>query len=339
MMEINDNDIDDIRNDISMLKNSIDTLSLAFNKHIQKHLNDSSAIHNDNVNITELDNNEVQTDVSITNNLNINIQQNDTFNIDNQSELERKKHNLIDYSFIDKKNNKLLIDIISANNRNMSSCYQSDFLKFCGHSVSLVEEVIKIFLEKKFINIESDNDKLLEACDLLEKEYLENKPKTFIFPKIYIPKKQYNPYKGNTDDYYYYSSKESYLSLMKLKETDIIFMLELCFVTLYGNDFYKFNYRRPRSVNLQTSSTVLRRPPTKLASSLQPLNKEFYYVIDHARDFRNAIVHNENNREEQKKRIQGLLSKKPYLKNIENNYDGIVEAITWFIHQVYFAMK
>ncbi|WP_375513776.1 hypothetical protein, partial [uncultured Nostoc sp.] len=155
----------------------------------------------------------------------------------------------------------------------------------------------------------------------------------------YPAKNQYNPYKGNTDDYYYYSNKESYLSLTKLKESDIIFMLELCFVTLYGNDFYKFNYKRPRSVNLQTSSTVLKRPPTKLASSLQPLNKEFYYVIDHARDFRNAIVHNENNREEQKKRIQGLLSKKPYLKNIQNNYDKIVEAVSWFIHQVYFAMK
>ncbi|MHC5938447.1 hypothetical protein [Nostoc sp.] len=96
---------------------------------------------------------------------------------------------------------------------------------------------------------------------------------------------------------------------------------------------------RPRSTNLQTSSKALKRPPTKLAFSLEPLNKEFYSLIDDARKFRNIIEHNQNNREEQNKTLQKLLLEKPYLKNTENNYDGIVEALTWFIRQVYFAIK
>ncbi|WP_448268434.1 hypothetical protein [Nostoc sp. DSM 114159] len=331
------NDIDNIKNDISIIKNNINTLSLAFNKHIQEHLIASSATQNDNLNAAVSD-----TDVSITSNLPISPESNDTFNPENQSELEIKD-NLIDYSFIENiDTNKLLLQILYNNNKNMLSCYQSNFLKFCDCAVSLVEEVIKIFLEKKFIDIGQDSDNLLQACDLLEKKYKE---KLFTFPDIYISKNEYKKLSNNNtniDDLYYYNSNiEQHLSLSKLKEAKIIFTLELCFVTLYGKNFYSINYSKPRhrKTNLQTSSKALKRPPTKLAFSLEPLNKEFYSLIDDARKFRNIIEHNQNNREERNKKLQEMLLKKPYLKNIENNYDGIAEAVTWLIRQLYVAMR
>lgn len=302
-------EINNIKNDISIIRNNIDNLSLAFTKHIQEHpiVSASSAKQNDNSKIAVLDNN-----------------------------LEIPKCNLIDYSFIENEDkNKSLLEIVSNSDKNMSSCYQSNFLQFCFCAVGLVEDVIKIFLEKKFIDIEEGNDSLLKACDLLEREYQK---KTWNFPNIYISKNQYNPHEQDTS-YTYNSNKEEYLSLTKLKRADIIFTLELSFVTLYGADFYKKNYILPRRVNLQPSSKALKRPSAKLPSSLEPLNKEFYSYIDHARQFRNIIVHNKNNIKAQEQELQQLLSKKRYLKKTENNYDGIVESVTCFIRQVYIAMK
>lgn len=343
-MEINDafkSDIDDIKNDICIIKNSVNTLSLAFNKHIQDHLIASSITQTENLNIAVLDNNQVKTDVDAIKNLQISTDLNDISSSDQLSETETIKYNLIDYSFIQSNdNNKSLLEILYQQDKNMYSCYHSNFIKFCHCAVNLVEEVIKIFLEKKFINIiEENNDKLLQACDLLEEKYQE---KSFTFPDIYISKNQYNKInKTNVDDYYYNSSRDEYLSLANLKEAKIIFTLELCFLTLYGEDFYNipdFKPKRP-AVQSQTSSKALKRPSDKLASSLEPLNKEFYYFINNARDFRNKIAHNEYNKQEQKKQIDELLLKKPHLKNTENNYDGIVKAVTWLIRQIYVAIK
>jgi hypothetical protein len=126
--------------------------------------------------------------------------------------------------------------------------------------------------------------------------------------------------------------------LPNLKNANISFTLELFFVTLYGQSFYSNNNIRASTVNLPTSSKVLKRPSPKVLSSIEPLNKEFYDRIDNARIFRNTITHNENNKEEQKKQLQEKLSKKPKLRKSENDYDGIIEAVNWLIRQLYCAM-
>lgn len=335
-MEINNNDIDDIKNDLSIIKNNIDALSLAFDKHIQEHLIASSTTQN-NVNTALLDTDKVKTDVSIINNLSNSTALNDIFNTEKESEIELIKCNLIDYSFIPNSNkNKPLIEILHTSNRNINVSYQKNFLEFCSCAVALVENVMSLFLEKKFIDIEKQNNNLLKACDLLEIEY-KNKPLNF--PQIYIPENQYNIDTKNINDRYYYNlNKGQNLSLTNLKRADIIFTLELCFIILYGKDFYREPYIKPRSVNLQPSLKAVKRPSPKLASSPEPLNKEFYRLIDHARVFRNIIVHNKYNIEAQNKERQEQLLKKSYLKNTENNYDEILEAVTWFIRQMYFDM-
>ncbi|MFN6513192.1 MAG: hypothetical protein RMY29_001655 [Nostoc sp. CreGUA01] len=214
--------------------------------------------------------------------------------------------------------------------------YKTSFLEFCRCAVGLVEDIIKIFLEKKFF--EEDNDQLLKACDLLEKKYPEIKPKTWRFPNIYIPNHEFNPHKVNIYDYYYISHRESHLSLINLKAANINFTLELCFITLYGEGFYKTTDNKSRISNVQTSNKALKRPSNKLASSLEPLNKRFYHRIDHAREFRNSFEHNPNNREAQQKNLQEKLSRYNKLKDDLDNYDGILEAVTWFIRQMYFDM-
>lgn len=336
-MEINDNDIDDIKNDISIIKNNIDTLSLAFKKHIQEHLIASSVTQNDGVTTTVLDNSENKSDVSIIkSSLDAYTSENKTetiLNYDNKS----IHHDLINYSFIDKNDkNKLLIEIISNSQKNMCPLYETNFLEFCRCAVGLLEDVIKIFLEKKFF--EENNDQLLKACNLLEKNYLERKPKAWDFPNIYIPNHEYNPPKVNTDDYYYISNKEAHLSLPKLKAGNIIFTLELCFITLYGENFYKETDTKSRIINVQTSNKALKRPSAKLGYSLEPLNKKFYFRINNARDFRNIFAHNPNNEEAQQNELQEKISKYKKLADDLNNYDGILEAVTWFIRQMYFDM-
>ncbi|MEH1804558.1 hypothetical protein [Nostoc sp.] len=334
-MEIND--IDEIKNDISSIKNSIDTLSLEFKKHIQEHLITSSVAQNSSVSTTVLDNSENKSNVSITaSNL-------DTYTVENPTKrivtYDNKSidNDLIGYSFIDNNSkNKLLIEIICNSNKNMRSLYQTSFLEFCRCAVGLVEDVIKIFLEKKFF--EENNDQLLKACNLLEKKYLEKKPKAWNFPNIYIPNHEYNPHKVNTDDYYYISNKEAHLSLPKLKAGNISFTLELCFITLYGEDFYKTTDTKSSIINVQTSNKALKRPSAKLSYSLEPLNKKFYSRINNARDFRNIFAHNPNNEEAQQNELQEKVSRYKKLADDLNNYDGILEAVTWFIRQMYFDM-
>ncbi|MFM2064891.1 MAG: hypothetical protein RLZZ507_4562 [Cyanobacteriota bacterium] len=332
-MDTNDDlrkNIDDIKSDISMIKTSIATLSLEFNTHIQNH----SVTSNNPANTAVLVH-DVKTDISIENNVDIN----DTDNSVKSIESKLVKPNLIDYPFIENNdNNKSLIEILEDSNKKLYPFYKKNFLKFCDHSVSLVEEVIKIFLEQKFINIDiddEDNDKLVKACNLVEKKYQN---KNWDFPHIYIPKHQYNPHKRNPDDYRYISNRNSYLSLPYLTEGKIVFTLELSFVILYGEIFYKEPYTRCRNVSSKTSSQALKRPSAKLPSSHDLLNKEFYYLIDDAREFRNVIEHNKNNSIRRNKKLQELLSKKQYLQNTENNYDGILEAVNWLIRQMYIDM-
>jgi hypothetical protein len=339
-MEQNDdlkNDIHEIKNDICIIKNNIDTLSLAFNKHIQEHLITSSGTQSDSANTSESDN-TVQDNVSNINKLNSSLDINDAISEYKELGKEILKDNLIDFAFIENNdNNKLFLQILYNSNKNMSSCYQRDFLKFCDCAISLVEEVIKFFLVKKFNDIEDEdeNDNLLQACDLLEKKYKE---KSFSFPELYISTETYNKYyMYEPDNFCYISNKIQYLSLDKLKEAKISFKLELVFVTLYGNNFYITN-TRPANINLPTSSKALKRPPVKLPTSIESLNIKFYYLIDNARKFRNIIEHNQNNREEQEKQIELLLLKTPKLRNTYNNYDGIVEAVSWFIRQLYIAI-
>lgn len=337
-MNTNDNDdvkkyINEIKNDISSIKHEINTLSEKFEEHIKDH--SSTYLENKDSIKNDLLKNNIYTD----NDLDGSVQLSNDSVVEEQDELEIEKSSLIDYLFIENSsNNQSLINTIRSSNKNISACYKRNFLTFCRCAISLIEEVIKIFLEKKFFDIENDNDKLLQACDILELEYLENKPNKLKFPHIYISKQEYNRYKRNPNDYYYYSKRELYLSLKILKGSDIIFTLELCFVILYGKSFYNKSYVKPHNVNLQTPSKAIKRPIAKLASSIEPLNKQFYYCIDNVRKLRNTIVHNENNKEEQEKQFQEQLSKDQYLRNLENNYDGIIEAITWLIRQIYFAM-
>ncbi|MBN3951484.1 MAG: hypothetical protein HWQ38_35450 [Nostoc sp. NMS7] len=128
------------------------------------------------------------------------------------------------------------------------------------------------------------------------------------------------------------------MSLSKLKAANVNFTLELCFITLYGEDFYKRTDTKSRISNVQTSNKALKRPTAKLASSLQPLNKEFYYRIDHAREFRNSFEHNPNNREAQQNNLQEKISMYKKLEDDLDNYDGILEAVIWFLRQMYFDM-
>ncbi|GAX34999.1 hypothetical protein [Nodularia sp. NIES-3585] len=331
------NDIDDIKNDISTIKNDINSLSLAFNKHLEEHSVFPSIIQKVPVNAGALDEPNLKTDCSINNNLCIPREINNPFDSDKQTEVEIVQQKLIAYSFIkNNENNKSLIEILTINDKNMDSLYQKNFLRFCGCAISLVEEVIKIFLQKKFINIETDNDSLLQACDILEKKYLA---KNFNFPEIYRPQNEGNPYQEDMNDYYYYSNKGSFLSLTKLKNSHISFKLELCFIILYGKDFYKPNSSRPRIINSTTSSKALKRPSAKIASSSEPLNKNFYYLIDNARKFRNIIEHNKNNREEQENNLKNLLDNNQSCKKNYDDFDGIIEAVNWLIRQIYCAMS
>ncbi|MDZ8077837.1 MAG: hypothetical protein RMX35_01850 [Nostoc sp. DcaGUA01] len=336
-MEINDNDIDDIKNDISIIKNNIDTLSLAFKKHIQEHLIASSATQNDGVTTTVLDNSQNKSDVSIIkSSLDVYPVENQTETIPNYDN-KSIRTDLIDYSFIDKNDkNKLLIEIMFNSNKNMCPLYETNFLGFCRCAFGLVEDVIKIFLEKKFF--EEKNDQLLKACDLFEKKYPEIKPKKWIFPDIYLPNREYNAHKVNTDHYCYISNKEAYLSLPKLKSQNMNFRLELCFIILYGEDFYKEKSANTISRNVQTSNKALKRPSAKLPSSLELLNKKFYFRIDNVREFRNIFEHNPNNEEAQQNELQEKMSKYKKLEDDLDNYDGILEAVTWFVRQMYFDM-
>jgi hypothetical protein len=203
--------------------------------------------------------------------------------------------------------------------------------------MGLVEEVIKIFLEKKFIAIDNEeNDKLLKACDLLENKY---QSQGWVFPNIFLPKNQYNSHNSNPDYYCYLSKKESYLSLIHLTGAKIIFTLELCFLVLYGEKFCQNSYHISHNVNSLTSSKALKKPSPRIASSVEPLRKDFYFLIDAAQKFRNIIVHNKTNKERQQNELKKLRNNR-YIKenNVENNYDGILEAVNWFIRQMYIDM-
>lgn len=331
-MDTNDDfrkNIDDIKSDISMIKNSIATLSSEFNTHIQEH----SVTSNNPANTAVLVH-DIKTDISIENNVNIN----DNDNLQNSLESASDKFNLIDYSFIkNNDDNKSLIQVLLASSKNINSLYKKRFLEFCRCAIGLVEEVIQIFLEKKFIAIDNEeNNNLLKACDLLENKYQNINWK---FPNIFLTKQQYNYHKLNPAHYYYISKKESYLSLINLRKADIIFTLELCFIILYGEKFDIKSYQTSHNVNSLTSSKALQKPTPRLAFAVEPLRKEFYFLIDAARKFRNIIVHNKTNKERQQNELQEL-RKNRYIKenNVENNYDGILEAVNWFIRQMYIDM-
>ena len=284
-MDTNDDvikNIDDIKSDISIIKNSIATLSLEFYTHIQDHSVSPNKTGNTAVLV-----HDVKADISIKNNGHIN----DIDNSENSIESEVVKTNLIDYSFInDNNDNKSLIQVLSASNKNINPLYKKHFLEFCRCAMGLVEEVIKIFLEKKFIAIDNEeNDKLLKACDLLENKY---QSQGWVFPNIFLPRNQYNYHNSNPDYYCYLSKKESYLSLIHLTGAKIIFTLELCFIVLYGEKFCQNSYHISHNVNSLTSSKALKKPSPRIASSIEPLRKDFYFLIDATQKFRNIIVHN-----------------------------------------------
>jgi hypothetical protein len=330
-MDTNDDfrkNIDDIKSDISMIKTSIDTLSLEFNTHIQNH----SVTSNNPANTAVLVH-DIKTDISIENNVDIN----DTDNLENSIDSESDKFNLIYYSFIENNdNNKSLLKVLSVSNGNMNPLYKKDFLQFCSCTVGLVESVMKIFLKNKFF--EENNDRLLKACDLVEQKYPDTKPKTWKFPDIYLSKDKYND--QNVNDYYYQPKRDEYLSLDKLKGQDIYFKLELCFVILYGDNFYKKPYSETPTINSnrQTSNQALRRPSPKITSSIEPYNKKFYDRINNAREFRHIFTHDPYNPKGQQEELEKKLSKYNKLKNDLDNYDGILEAVNWFIRQMYIDM-
>ncbi|MBS3026588.1 MAG: hypothetical protein HCA25_05695 [Dolichospermum sp. DET50] len=98
-------------------------------------------------------------------------------------------------------------------------------------------------------------------------------------------------------------------------------------------------YHISHNVNSLTSSKALKKPSPRIASSVEPLRKDFYFLIDAAQKFRNIIVHNKTNKERQQNELKKLRNNR-YIKenNVENNYDGILEAVNWFIRQMYIDM-
>lgn len=217
------------------------------------------------------------------------------------------------------------------------------FVEFCYFIVGLLEETIRVFVRKKFNELqEEENKDLLEACSLLEVNYLQrnwNMPKNLYVSRSTIKKwGQYQQSLAPEDNYYFDADKGEYFSLIELEKGKISFTLELCFVLLLKQEFYKqkssfsvAEYEKRSRNRKQSYSPATQRQPFSSPSISKSLKTEYYYRLDNTRQFRNIYEHNKSDKNTQEKRINEF---KPYVKIDRDNYDGILEAARWLISQI-----
>jgi hypothetical protein len=206
----------------------------------------------------------------------------------------------------------------------------------------LVEEACRIFLRKKFHELQDEkNQDILEACSLLDNDYLR---RGWTMPSIYVGRDKVLKSRqqvGDDDDNYYLDADQGkYLSLIELEKGKIRFTLELCFVILCKAKFYQqkstltiYNYEKQEKNRKQHSyrdRAIQRKPPKSITGS-DSLKIEYYYRLDNAREFRNIFAHNQSDKTTQEEKINKL---KFYTEVDRDNYDGILEATQWLILQI-----
>lgn len=227
--------------------------------------------------------------------------------------------------------------IVASYDKNLSSCKgRGEFLQFCYFAISLLEDFVKRFIRRKFQElVESENTDILDGYFLLERGYQKENRN---MENVYVDKntKLFRCRQFPDDEDRFYLVGDKYLSLISLEKSKMYFLTELCFATLYKEDFFLQNYRirssnSSRDPQTQSLPESFKRPIKKSKSDASRFQKKYYDRISNARNFRNIYEHNKDNKVQQQKEIE---SKSRYVREDLNNYDGILEAVMWLIHQL-----
>lgn len=361
-------DIDEIKNDIFILKTNV----VSIVKHLRLKVDDTLNIENINIDIQESTVNKISIDVqdsskteeaelekffqsSLESTGIIAISQ-ETLTQKNEISLEDielseeviqkpksqelvaedNEKLLIDFSFIDKEQAKRIADSYS---KKLKAYKEKDnFLKFCDAAISLIEDFVKRFIKRKFRELVAEkNRQLIEGYALLENDWRE---KRFTLDSIYARKNdvlyRQKDFPDEDEKYYFDADKGEYLALVLLEKSKMSFLTELCFAVMYGSEFYKQKNRLSqfrKSVQSQTSSAAFQRPVLKSGVNSQTVKLKHYYdKLYSAKQFRNIYEHNKNNKQKQYEEIE---NQKPYVKADLNKYNEIAEAVQWFVYQLY----
>ncbi|HEY9851344.1 MAG TPA: hypothetical protein V6D28_17880 [Leptolyngbyaceae cyanobacterium] len=253
----------------------------------------------------------------------------------NVEDTEQKKTivSVINYSIIkDPKIKKLAFDY----NKNIGkSKDKKDFYKFCYYVAGLVEEIAKVFLERKFRELQKGkNIDLSEAYSLVNINF---KPSGKLrLPNIYVSWLE----QGSDESNNYHLDGNQYLSLIELRKGDSWFLLDMCFAILWKTNFYeqknKFsfkNYEEMTRKNKQIIPAAIQRQSSNVKISNVLLNMEYYFRLNNIRTFRNKYEHNKSNTAQFNQEIDFL---KNYVKVDIDNYNGILEAANWLLIQLDF---
>ncbi len=305
---------DELRSDISDIKHDISILKTKVNLIIQNlDLKDSSQVlvistqESSSSSISELTQiTEAQIDIS-------------------RESVADTNFFLIDPSFA--RTEELKESIIQYDQQMNSSKTRKEFIQFCFLAIKLVEEFISHFINRKFQELlEESNKDILDGCLLLEQKYKEyreknteeNRERTFkSIDVVYVKRDTCD----DSEAFYYYADRGEYLSLNHLREKlTLAVSIDLCFAILYREEFYN-----PRSSDINK-----KRPPKPVTRSARALNSissvnkirmDYYYKLSSARKFRNAYAHPREDK--------SFESDKEY-----QNYDGILDAVRWFIQRL-----
>lgn len=224
--------------------------------------------------------------------------------------------------------------------KNICNCKDKQkFYYFCYYVAGLVEEITKVFLKRKFFELQKEQSiDLLEAYSLVKSNF---KPSPKLrFPDIYINQEEFSRLQKqyNYKDDNYYHDGDKYLSLIELEGAYSWFLLDMCCAILWKEKFYKdkdkfvykdyiTNTRRSK----QTFPAAIKRQPLNSNNYKLFLNIEYYFRLCNTRTIRNKYEHNKINKSNFKREIENLAD---YVKVDVDNYDGILEAANWLLIQL-----
>jgi hypothetical protein len=236
--------------------------------------------------------------------------------------------------------NKKIIAEVRDQAKPINKSLQKNFGLFCDSVSKLNEFITRLFLRKKFSELQSDQNKeLIEALVWIE-NYYKTKGKTgWKFPSKYIYKTsrsvlQSRQQDGDKDDRYFpLPDREEYLDRDQLIKETFSFNLILSFYLLdpkkyskiktYTINDYKIAHNK-KKIDLTSTFAIQRPSPPSNINTL-----DYYYRLDNAYKFRNTEAHN-------LKEDETKLS--DYVEVDRDNYEGILEATQWFVEQIDLAL-
>lgn len=231
--------------------------------------------------------------------------------------------------------NKKIIAEVRDQAKPINKSLKKDFGFFCDSVSKLNEFITRLFLRKKFSELQSDQNKeLIEALVWIENYY---NTKGWEFPSTSIYKTSRNVLQlrqkyGDQDDCYFpLPDREEYLYRDQLIKETFSFNLILSFYLLdpekyskikkYTINDYKIAQNK-KKIDLTFTFAIQRPSPPSNINTL-----DYYYRLYNAYKFRNTQAHN----------LKG--TKLPdYVEVDRDNYEGVLEATQWFVEQIDLAL-